>query len=73
MRYTLRWIAKAMWVAIARQQQGYERGQHTKMTHCLRAYEGFKAKSGELLEATYNRYCLLLNEVRNNKFHKQNL
>lgn len=62
--------AKEMWDAIARQQQGSERGQHTKMTHCLQAYEGFKAKAGELLEGTYNRYCLLLNEVRKNKFQK---
>lgn len=40
---------------------------------CVFKYEGFKAKTGELLETTYGRLCLLLNEVRKNKFVKKNL
>ena len=62
--------AKGMWDQIENMMVGTKVGNQLKVTNCINNYEDFKAKEGESLTETYNRYCLLLNELSKNKIQK---
>ncbi|PWA38710.1 hypothetical protein CTI12_AA578870 [Artemisia annua] len=62
--------AKGLWDALSKLMQGSESGALMEVARC---YEGFKARDGESLEGTYNRYCRLLNELRMAGIFKSNI
>ncbi|KAI3770875.1 hypothetical protein L6452_02023 [Arctium lappa] len=61
---------KAIWDELARQFEGREASIQAKQNLCINAYKGFHAKEGELLLDTYNRYNIILNDMRRNKIFK---
>ena len=61
---------KEMWDRIKKQMFGTSVGTQVKITSCIKRYENFKAKEGELLEATYERFYNLLNELKKNGITK---
>ncbi|KAI3759306.1 hypothetical protein L6452_07022 [Arctium lappa] len=62
--------AKGIWDELARQFEGSEASIQAKQNLCINAYEGFHAKEGELLLDTYNRYNIILNDLRRNNISK---
>ncbi|KAI3718364.1 hypothetical protein L6452_19231 [Arctium lappa] len=62
--------AKEIWNELARQFEGSEASIQDKQNLCINAYEGFHAKEGETLLDTYNRYNIILNDLRRNNITK---
>ncbi|KAI3770757.1 hypothetical protein L6452_01900 [Arctium lappa] len=62
--------ANRMWIQIEKMMMGTKLGNQLKVTICINNYEDFKAREGESLEETYDRFCLLLNELSKNHIHK---
>ncbi|KAI3715739.1 hypothetical protein L6452_22726 [Arctium lappa] len=62
--------AKGIWDELARQFEGSEASIQAKQNLCINAYEGFHAKEGELILDTYNRYNIILNDLRRNNIAK---
>ncbi|KAI3669326.1 hypothetical protein L6452_40558 [Arctium lappa] len=50
--------------------EGSEASIQAKQNLCINAYEGFHAKEGETLLETYNRYNIILNDLRRNNISK---
>ncbi|KAI3758991.1 hypothetical protein L6452_06564 [Arctium lappa] len=61
---------KQMWDQLEKMMIGSKVGNQLKVSNCLNNYEHFKAKVGESLEATYDRFVTLLNELNKNKINK---
>ncbi|KAI3677809.1 hypothetical protein L6452_37079 [Arctium lappa] len=64
---------KQMWDQLEKMMLGSKIGNQLKITNCLNNYEEFKAKDGECLETTYDRFVTLLNELRKNKVKKSQI
>ncbi|KAI3681517.1 hypothetical protein L6452_36316 [Arctium lappa] len=62
--------AKALWDELEKQFQGSKKSIQTKLNQSINAYEGFHAKEGETLLETYNRFNLILNDLRRNGMNK---
>lgn len=62
--------AKGMWDQVEKMMMGTKVGNQLKVTNCINHYEDFKAKDGESLEETYDRFCLLLNDLSKNMINK---
>ncbi|KAI3685190.1 hypothetical protein L6452_34427 [Arctium lappa] len=62
--------AKEIWDELARQFEGSEASIQVKQNMCINAYEGFHANEGETLLDTYNRYNIILNDLRRNNITK---
>ncbi|KAI3729416.1 hypothetical protein L6452_18073 [Arctium lappa] len=52
---------KQMWDKLEKMMLGSKIGNQLKVSNCLNNYEEFKAKEGESLESTYDRFVTLLN------------
>ncbi|KAI3707110.1 hypothetical protein L6452_25335 [Arctium lappa] len=61
---------KQMWDQLEKMMIGSKVDNQLKVSNCLNNYEEFKAKAGESLEATYDRFVTLLNELSKNKINK---
>ena len=61
---------KEMSDQIEKQMMDTSIGTQVKVTSCINRYESFKAKEGDLLEATYERFSNLLNELKKNGITK---
>ncbi|KAI3718200.1 hypothetical protein L6452_19061 [Arctium lappa] len=59
-----------MWDQLEKMMIGSKVGNQLKVSNFLNNYEEFKAKAGESLEATYDRFVTLLNELSKNKINK---
>ncbi|KAJ9544612.1 hypothetical protein OSB04_024319 [Centaurea solstitialis] len=57
-------IGKEIWDEIEKHMMGTSVGTQVKVTRCIKRYECLKAKESELLEATYERFCNLLYELK---------
>ncbi|KAI3715716.1 hypothetical protein L6452_22702 [Arctium lappa] len=64
---------KQMWDQLEKMMIGSKVGNQLKVSTCLNNYEEFKAKAGESLEATYDRFVTLLNELSKNKINKSHV
>ncbi|KAI3718398.1 hypothetical protein L6452_19267 [Arctium lappa] len=64
---------KQMWDQLEKMMLGSKIGNQLKVSNCLNNYEEFKAKEGESLEATYDRFVTLLNELSKNKVKKSQI
>ncbi|KAI3720022.1 hypothetical protein L6452_20929 [Arctium lappa] len=64
---------KQMWDQLEKMMIGSKVGNQLKVSTCLNNYEEFKAKAGESLEATYDRFVTLLNELSKNKISKSHV
>ncbi|KAI3770503.1 hypothetical protein L6452_01638 [Arctium lappa] len=62
--------AKEVWDELSRQFEGSEVSIQAKQNLCINAYEGFHAKEGETLLETYNKYNIILNDLRRNNISK---
>ncbi|KAJ9545175.1 hypothetical protein OSB04_024882 [Centaurea solstitialis] len=62
--------AKELWDELEKQFQGTERSIQAKLNQAIRAYEGFKALEGETLADSYNRFNIILNDLRRNGMQK---
>ncbi|KAI3685152.1 hypothetical protein L6452_34387 [Arctium lappa] len=62
-----------MWDQLEKMMLGSKVGNQLKISNCLNNYEEFKAKEGESLEATYDRFVTLLNELSKNKVNKSQI
>ncbi|KAI3672747.1 hypothetical protein L6452_38845 [Arctium lappa] len=60
-------ITKKMWDQVEKMMMGSKIGNRMKVANCINSYEEFKAKDGEILEETYERFVSLLNELAKNK------
>ncbi|KAI3735489.1 hypothetical protein L6452_14988 [Arctium lappa] len=69
-RVDSRETAKVMWDELERQFQGTERSIQAKLNQSINAYEGFHAKEVEALVDTYNRFNVILNDLRRNGMNK---
>ncbi|KAI3669401.1 hypothetical protein L6452_40636 [Arctium lappa] len=61
---------KEVWDELSRQFEVSEASIQAKQNLCINAYEGFHAKEGETLLETYNRYNIILNDLRRNNISK---
>ncbi|KAJ9548857.1 hypothetical protein OSB04_021400 [Centaurea solstitialis] len=61
---------KEMWDQSEKQMLGTSVGTQMKVTNIIKRYEQFKARENEKLDDTYERFCNLLNELRNNGITK---
>ncbi|KAI3707365.1 hypothetical protein L6452_25811 [Arctium lappa] len=64
---------KEMWDQLEKMMLGSKVGNQLKISNCLNSYEEFKAKDGDSLEATYDRFVTLLNELSKNKVKKSQI
>ena len=64
---------QALWNEIKKQMMGTAVGERIKVTTIITQYEQFKAKRGERLVETYNRFCSLINDLRKNSLPRTNL
>ncbi|KAI3758691.1 hypothetical protein L6452_06262 [Arctium lappa] len=62
-----------MWDQLEKMMMGSKIGNQMKVANCINNYEEFKAKEGESLEATYDRFVSLLNDLSKNKVKKQQM
>ncbi|KAI3770987.1 hypothetical protein L6452_02136 [Arctium lappa] len=62
-----------MWDQLERMMMGSKVGNQLKGSICLNNYEEFKAKENESLEATYDRFITLLNELSKNRVNKSQI
>ncbi|KAI3715524.1 hypothetical protein L6452_22509 [Arctium lappa] len=62
--------AKEVCDELSRQFEGSEASIQAKQNLSINAYEGFHAKEGETLLETYNRYNIILNDLRRNNISK---
>ncbi|KAI3758779.1 hypothetical protein L6452_06351 [Arctium lappa] len=62
--------AKELWDELEKQFQGSKKSIQTKLNQSINAYEGFHAKEGETLLETYNRFNVILNDLRRNGMNK---
>lgn len=62
--------AKGMWDQIAKMMMGSKAGNQLNVTNCITRYDAFKAKQGETITETYDRFCLLLNDLNKNRIEK---
>ncbi|KAI3672514.1 hypothetical protein L6452_38603 [Arctium lappa] len=62
--------SKEVWDELARQFVGSKASIQAKQNMCINAYEGFHAREGENLLDTYNRYNIILNDLRRNNISK---
>ncbi|KAI3681606.1 hypothetical protein L6452_36406 [Arctium lappa] len=63
---------KKMWDQIEKMMMGSHINNQLKVTNCITRYDGFKARKGETLTETYERFNLLLNDLQKNKITKTN-
>ncbi|KAI3685592.1 hypothetical protein L6452_34841 [Arctium lappa] len=59
--------ANKMWDQLQKMMMGSKVGNQMKVANCINSYEEFKAKEGESLEETYERFVLLMNELSKKK------
>ncbi|KAJ9557015.1 hypothetical protein OSB04_011629 [Centaurea solstitialis] len=69
-RVDSRKTAKELWDELEKQFQGTERSIQAKLNQAIGAYEGFKALEGETLADSYNRFNIILNDLRRNGMQK---
>ncbi|KAI3697652.1 hypothetical protein L6452_30747 [Arctium lappa] len=62
--------AKDIWDELEKQFMGSVKSVKTKRNQSINAYEGFKAKEGESLREAYDRYNIILNDLRRNGVQK---
>ncbi|KAI3697635.1 hypothetical protein L6452_30730 [Arctium lappa] len=63
---------KGMWDQIEKMMMGSRINTQLKVTNCITRYDGFKARKGETLTETYERFNLLLNDLHKNQIRKTN-
>ncbi|KAI3746711.1 hypothetical protein L6452_09150 [Arctium lappa] len=64
--------SKKMWDQIEKMMMGSHINNQLKVTNCITRYDGFKARKGETLTKTYERFNMLLNDLQKNKITKTN-
>ncbi|KAI3665285.1 hypothetical protein L6452_43909 [Arctium lappa] len=64
--------SKKMWDQIEKMMMGSHINNQLKVTNCITRYDGFKARKGETLTETYERFNMLLNDLQKNKITKTN-
>ncbi|KAI3672785.1 hypothetical protein L6452_38885 [Arctium lappa] len=64
--------SKKMWDQIEKMIMGSHINNQLKVTNCITRYDGFKARKGETLTETYERFNMLLNDLQKNKITKTN-
>ncbi|KAI3729786.1 hypothetical protein L6452_18454 [Arctium lappa] len=64
---------KKMWDQLEKMMVGSKVGNQMKVANCINTYEEFKAKRGESLEDTYDRFVSLINEMTKNKVKKKQI
>ncbi|KAI3673711.1 hypothetical protein L6452_39839 [Arctium lappa] len=64
--------SKKMWDQIEKMMMGSHINNQIKVTNCITRYDGFKARKGETLTETYERFNMLLNDLQKNKITKTN-
>ncbi|KAI3697842.1 hypothetical protein L6452_30940 [Arctium lappa] len=62
-----------MWDQLRKMMLGSKVGNQMKVANCINNYEEFKAKANEILEDTYERFVLLLNEISKKKVTKKQI
>lgn len=64
--------AKGMWDQIEELMMGSRIRKQLRVTNCIKRYEGFKAKKGEKITETYERFYFLLTDLSKNNNRKSN-
>ncbi|KAI3772607.1 hypothetical protein L6452_03797 [Arctium lappa] len=64
--------SKKIWDQIEKMIMGSHINSQLKVTNCITRYDGFKARKGETLTETYERFNMLLNDLQKNKITKTN-
>ncbi|KAI3771062.1 hypothetical protein L6452_02215 [Arctium lappa] len=63
-------VERDIWDELEKQFMGSVKSVKTKRNQSINAYEGFKAKEGESLREAYDRYNIILNDLRRNGVQK---
>ena len=58
---------------VQRIMMGSKVGSQLRITTLLDSYENFKANEGESLDDVYDRFVMLMNELRTNKIDKKEI
>ncbi|KAI3715256.1 hypothetical protein L6452_22229 [Arctium lappa] len=61
---------KDIWEELEKQFQGSAKSIKTKRNQSINTYEGFKAKEWKSLREAYDRYNIILNDLRRNGVQK---
>ncbi|XP_024963255.1 uncharacterized protein LOC112503447 [Cynara cardunculus var. scolymus] len=69
-RVDSRGSVKELWDEFEQQMLGSEKSIQTWMNQCISAYEGFRARENETITESYNRFNVILNDLRRNGIQK---
>ena len=62
--------AKENWDQLEKIMQGSKVGNQLRITNIMDRYEKFRMKEGEKLDETYERFVVLMNEMKKNGIHR---
>ncbi|XP_024977600.1 uncharacterized protein LOC112515157 [Cynara cardunculus var. scolymus] len=55
---------KELWDELEKEMLGSEKSVQTRMNQCISSYEGFWTRETELVTLSYNRFNVILNDLR---------
>ncbi|KAJ9541739.1 hypothetical protein OSB04_028245 [Centaurea solstitialis] len=65
--------AKSIWDQLEKIMLGSKVGNQLRITTLMDKYENFKMKDGESLEDAYDRFVILMNDMKKNKIHRSEM
>ncbi|KAJ9536538.1 hypothetical protein OSB04_un000290 [Centaurea solstitialis] len=65
--------AKSIWDQLERIMLGSKVGNQMRITTLMDKYENFKMKDGESLEEAYDRFVILMNDMKKNKIYRSEM
>ncbi|KAJ9561548.1 hypothetical protein OSB04_006708 [Centaurea solstitialis] len=65
--------AKSIWDQLEKIMLGSKVGNQLRITTLMDKYENFKMKDGESLEDAYDRFVILMNDMKKNRIHRSEM
>ncbi|KAJ9541563.1 hypothetical protein OSB04_028069 [Centaurea solstitialis] len=65
--------AKSIWDQLEKIMLGSKVGNQLRITTLMDKYENFKMKDGESIEDAYDRFVILMNDMKKNKIHRSEM
>ncbi|KAJ9538987.1 hypothetical protein OSB04_031720 [Centaurea solstitialis] len=65
--------AKSIWDQLEKIMLGSKVGNQLRVTTLMDKYENFKMKDGESLEDAYDRFVILMNDMKKNRIHRSEM